>query len=77
MMNAPISVRLDREVREILEAEAKSRGIGLATYRRQLASDAAHAARQERIRTESAVVARHIANNPEARSFAEDWGGGP
>ena len=55
MMNAPISVRLDREVREILEAEAKSRGIGLATYRRQLASDAARAARQERIRTGAGV----------------------
>jgi predicted DNA-binding protein len=76
-MNAPISIRLDPEVRETLETEAKARGIGLATYLRQLASDAARAARRERIRAGSAAVAGHIAEDPEARMFVEDWSGGP
>jgi len=76
-MNAPISVRLDPDVRETLETEAKTQGIGLATLLRQLASAAAHEARRERIRAESAAVARYIAENPEARAFMEDWGGGP
>jgi hypothetical protein len=76
-MNAPISVRLDADVRETLEAEAQSQGIGLATYLRRLVSEAAREARQARIRAESAAVARHIAENPEARAFMEDWGGGP
>ena len=52
-MNAPISIQLDPEVHEILEVEAKSRGVGLATYVRQPASDAARAAGRERIRIES------------------------
>lgn len=76
-MNAPISIRLDPDVRETLETEAKTRGIGLATYLSQLASDAARKARRVRIRAESAVVARYIAENPEAQAFMEDWGGGP
>jgi GNAT superfamily N-acetyltransferase len=76
-MNAPISVRLDADVRETLEAEAQSQGIGLATYLRRLASEAAREARRTRIKAESAAVARYIAENPEARAFMEDWGGGP
>ncbi len=76
-MNAPVSVRLDPNVRETLEAEAKAQGIGLATYLRRLASDAAREARRARIRAGSAAVARHIAENPEAREFVEDWSGGP
>jgi predicted DNA-binding protein len=76
-MTAPISIRLDPEVREILETEAKTQGIGLATYLRQLASDAAREARRSRIKAESAAVARYIAENVEARAFVEDWGGGP
>ena len=76
-MKAPVSVRLDDDVREILEAEAQSQGIGLATYLRRPASDAAREARRARIRAESAAVARYIAENPEAQAFMEDWGGGP
>jgi hypothetical protein len=57
-----------------LEAEAKERGIGLATYLRQLAADAAREVRRKRIRAQSVAVARHIAENPEAREFSEFWG---
>ena len=40
-MSAPVSIRLDDEVRETLEAEARSRNIGLATLLRQIAAEAA------------------------------------
>ncbi len=73
-MTAPISVRLDDDVRVTLEAEAKTRGIGLATFLRQLAADAARDVRRKRIRAASEAVARHIAGSPDAREFAEFWG---
>ena len=73
-MTAPISVRLDDEVRATLDAEAKERGIGLATLLRQLAADAAREVRRKRIREASEAVARYIAENPEAREFSEFWG---
>jgi len=73
-MTAPISIRLDDDVRDILEAEAKDRGVGLATLLRQLAADTAREVRRKRIRESSAEVARHIAASPEAREFTEFWG---
>jgi uncharacterized protein (DUF1778 family) len=73
-MSAPISIRLDPDVRAILEAEAKVQGLGLASYLRQLAAAAARDVRRARIRAESAAVARHVAADPEARAFVEDWG---
>ena len=45
-MPAPISIRLDDEVRATLEAEARSRGVGLATYLRQIAAEAARNVRR-------------------------------
>jgi hypothetical protein len=73
-MNAPLSVRLDEEVRAILGAEAEMRGIGLSTYLRQLAEAEAVRLRRERIRAASEAVAHHIASSAEAREFSEDWG---
>jgi uncharacterized protein (DUF1778 family) len=73
-MTAPISIRLDTDVRDILEAEARTQGIGLASYLRQLAAAAARDIRRARIRAESEVVARHVASDPDARAFMEDWG---
>ena len=73
-MIAPISVRLDDNVRATLEAEAKDRGIGLATLLRQLAADAAREVRRKRIRAQSEAVGRYVAENPEAREFYEFWG---
>jgi predicted transcriptional regulator len=70
-MSAPISIRLDADVRETLEAEARAQGVGLATYLRQLA---ATAARRSRIRAGSAAVARHVATDQSARDFMDDWG---
>jgi hypothetical protein len=73
-INAPISIRLDENVCATLEAEAKDRGIGLATYLRQLAADAAREVRRRRIRAHGDEVARHIATHPEAQDFAKFWG---
>lgn len=73
-MMVPVSVSLDEDVCSVLEAEAKDRGMGLAAYIRQLASDAAQEARRKRIRAQSAAVGRYVANSPEGRAFYQDWG---
>jgi len=73
-MGAPVSVRLDDEVRSELEAQARARGIGLATLLRDLASEAAREARRARIRQATEAVGTYVASNPEARAFFEDWG---
>jgi hypothetical protein len=73
-MSAPVSIRLDDEVRKTLEAEARSRNIGLATLLRQIAADAARQVKRQRIREQTEAVGRYIASNPEAKEFAEFWG---
>ena len=73
-MNAPISIRLDDEVRIALEAEAKACGLGLATYLRQLAAADATRLKRERIRAASEAVGRHVSASAEAKAFADAWG---
>jgi hypothetical protein len=73
-MSAPVSIRLDDEVRKTLEAEARSRNIGLATLLRQIAADAARQVRRKRIREQSEAVGRYVASHPEANEFYEFWG---
>ncbi|HEY6432211.1 MAG TPA: hypothetical protein VIZ17_09530 [Acetobacteraceae bacterium] len=73
-MGVPISLRLDDDVRDELEAQARSRGIGLATLLRDLATEAAREARRTRIRQASAVVGAHVASSPEGRALYDEWG---
>jgi len=75
-MSAPLSIRLDEQVRATLTAEAETRGIGLSAYLRQLAEAEAEAKRlfRARIRADNDAVARFIAASPEALAFCEDWG---
>jgi hypothetical protein len=73
-MATPVSIRLDEEVRETLEAEARSRNIGLATLLREIAREAARQVKRKRIREQSEAVGRHVANCPEAKEFYEFWG---
>lgn len=73
-MGVPISIRLDDDVRNELETQARSRGIGLATLLRDLATDAAREARRMRIRAASAAIGAHVAASAEARGFYADWG---
>ena len=66
-MTAPISVRLDDDVRTTLEAEARSRA---SVWRRwcALAAEAAREVRRERIRDKRGR-GRYVATNPAARDF--------
>jgi GNAT superfamily N-acetyltransferase len=73
-MGVPVSVRLDDDVRSELEAQARSRGIGLATLLRDLATEAAREARRARIRAASAAIGARLAEDPKVRAFYEDWG---
>lgn len=78
-MAAPISIRLDEEVRKELETQARARNIGLATLLRQIAAEAARQAKpsqakRKRIREQSEAVGRYVATHPEAREFYEFWG---
>ena len=71
---APVSVRLDDDVREALEAEARSRGLGLSALMRQIAKEAADRLRRDRIRQQSRAVGAYVAQSAEAAEFYEDWG---
>ncbi len=73
-MGAPISIRLDDDVRDELEAQARQNGVGLSTLLREVATRAARDARRARIREASARVAAHVAGSSEGRRFYEDWG---
>jgi hypothetical protein len=73
-MGMPVSVRLDDEVRATLEAEARSRRLGLSSYLREIATEEARRLRHERIRRQSRQVAEHVARSPEAAEFYADWG---
>ena len=73
-MGRPVSVRLDEDVQMTLEIAARTRGIGLSTYLRELAANEAKRVQRERIRTQSLAVGAYLASSPEGRAFYEDWG---
>ena len=73
-MGVPISIRLDDDVRVELEAQARARGIGLATLLRDLATGLARDARRARIREASASIGVHVASSAEGRAFYAEWG---
>jgi hypothetical protein len=73
-MTAPVSIRLDDDVRQTLEAEARARHVGLSTYLRQIAGETAARLRRERIRAQSRAVGEYVAGSPEAAAFYDEWG---
>ena len=73
-MGVPISIRLDDDVREELDVQARLRGIGLATLLRDLATDSARAARRARILHDSAAVGAHVAVSATGQAFYQEWG---
>jgi hypothetical protein len=73
-MAAPVSVRLDDDVRKTLEVEARARRIGLSTYLRQIAIETASRLRRERIRGQSRAVGEYVASSAEAAAFYDEWG---
>jgi predicted transcriptional regulator len=73
-MATPISVRLDDNVREELEAQARIRNVGLSTLLRDIAKEAARQAKRKRIREQTEAVGRYVATHPEAKEFYDFWG---
>jgi hypothetical protein len=73
-MAAPVSVRLDEQTRELLEAEARARNVGLSTLLRQIAAEAAKEVRRQRIRRRTQEIGEYITRSPEAAEFFRDWG---
>jgi len=73
-MGSPVSVRLDDDIRETLEAVPRARGTGLSTYLRQIAIETAQRVRRERIRAQSRAVGEHVAASPDAAAFYQEWG---
>lgn len=73
-MGAPISIRLDDDIRAELEIQAQAQGIGLATLLRDLATAAAREARRSRIRQASERVGSHLATSAEGKAFYDEWG---
>jgi hypothetical protein len=72
---ASVSVRLDDDVRETLEAEARARHIGLSTYLRQIAIEtAARLPRVRMMRAQSRAVGEYVASSAEAAVFYDEWG---
>jgi hypothetical protein len=70
----PISIRLDDDVRQILERDAASAGVGLATYLRDLATERSRALRKAEIREESRRIGQLVRVDAEAREFFDAWG---
>ena len=73
-MPSHISIRLDDEIRQTLEAEAGSRNIGLSTLLREIPTEAARQTKRRRIREQAEAVGRYVASSPEAAEFFEFWG---
>ena len=73
-MGTPVSIRLDDDIQAMLETAARARGIGLATYVREIATAEAKRVRKERIREQTKAVAAYVASNKEAQEFFEDLG---
>ncbi len=74
-MAMPISVRLDDEVKDVLEDEARQLHLCLSGSLRLIASEAAERARRQRIRQQSRAVGAYVSQSKHARGFYEDWGG--
>jgi hypothetical protein len=73
-MSAPISLRLDPAVRKILERDAAARGVGLATYLRDLATLRAREVRKAAIRDASRLLGERVRASKRAREFYENVG---
>ena len=73
-MGVPISIRLDDDVRDELEAQARSQGVGLATLLRDLATEAVREARRSRIRQASAAIGAHVTASADGQAFYDEWG---
>ena len=65
---------MDDEVHRELDEDARARGVGLATYLRDLAAARAKAVRGARIRAESRRVGQLYRERAEVSEFYDTWG---
>jgi hypothetical protein len=77
-MSDTVSIEPNDAVRELLEAEARSRNITLSSLLSEIFNGAARQIRRKRIREQSEAAGRYVASHPEAREFYEfrgrpDW----
>ncbi|HKM63039.1 MAG TPA: hypothetical protein VJY39_11170 [Acidisphaera sp.] len=73
-MTKELTIRLSKTLREALEWKAQSLGVTLDTLVTKVVNQAAEDTFRERVRTEVAKLAEHLASSPEAREFFEFWG---
>ncbi len=73
-MSVPISICLDDDAREELAAQARVRGIGLATLLRDVATKAARDARRARIWEASEAIGRRVGTSVAACAFYSEVG---
>ena len=73
-MGVPLSIRLADDIRETLEAETRARGVGLATFVRDLATRAARDVRRAAMRAESEQVSRYLTQSEPGRALYDEIG---
>ncbi len=73
-MGVPISIRLDDDVRDELEAQARRGGVGLSTLSREVGTRAARDLRRARTRAASGRIGAHGASSADGRTFYEHGG---
>lgn len=73
-MMSSISILLDDDILQTLEAEAHARMAPDSPYLRPIFIEAALSLRRERIRAQSRAVGEYVAATPEAAAFYREWG---
>lgn len=73
-MAETLTIRLDAEDREVLEAVARGQGKGLSTFVREIAQAEARRVRRKTIRAEGDRVVAHLAQDAQARNELDALG---
>ncbi|TAM56381.1 CopG family transcriptional regulator [bacterium] len=73
-MAETLTVRLDERDREVLEAAARQRGMGLSAFVRGLAEAEARRLRRSAIRAQGEKVVSYLLEHPEAQAEVETYG---
>lgn len=73
-MAATLTIRLDERDREILEAAARERGIGLSAFVRQFAQAEARRLRREAIRADGRRIVAYVESHADARAELDAYG---
>ena len=72
--SSPVSLRLDDDVRAVLERDARAHGVGLATYLRNLATEQAKQLRKAAVREQSRALGERARSSTGVAEFYDDSG---